>query len=55
MMPRRKKILLLAMFSATIIIMILAIIRVAVSTGVNRPIDVPWLCFWSFIEQNAGQ
>ncbi|CAI7567797.1 unnamed protein product [Penicillium bialowiezense] len=47
---RRKKLVLLSMFSATVVIMISAVIRVAVGMNYDRQINIDWLCFWSFIE-----
>ncbi|CAG8214086.1 unnamed protein product [Penicillium olsonii] len=47
---RRKKLVLLSMFSATVVIMISAIIRVAVGMEYDRQINIDWLCFWSFVE-----
>ncbi|KAF7715903.1 Uncharacterized protein PECH_005760 [Penicillium ucsense] len=51
---RRKKIILLSIFSATILIMIIAIIRVAVKASLNHQTDVAWLCFWSIVEGNTA-
>lgn len=53
--PCRKKLILLSMFSATILIMICAIVRVAVGTKYDRQINIDWLCFWSFIEVDIGK
>jgi hypothetical protein len=53
--PRRKKIMLLSIFSATIIIMIVAIIRVAVDNTYDKEINIAWLCLWSFVEVNTGE
>ncbi|KAJ5329399.1 hypothetical protein N7452_009789 [Penicillium brevicompactum] len=47
---RRKKLILLSMFSATLVIMVSAVIRVAVGMEYDRQINIDWLCFWSFIE-----
>lgn len=43
--PRRKKIILLSIFSATILIMVFAIIRVVVDNMYDREINIAWLCF----------
>ncbi|KAJ5389090.1 uncharacterized protein N7496_000158, partial [Penicillium cataractarum] len=47
---RRKKVILLSIFSATILIMVIAIVRVAVDNTLNSEINIAWLCFWSFVE-----
>lgn len=52
--PLRKKVILLSIFSATVFIMIVAIIRVAVDTTYDQEINIAWLCFWSFVEVGAG-
>lgn len=51
---RRKKVILLSIFSATILIMVIAIIRVAIDNTLNSEINIAWLCFWSFVEVDAG-
>ncbi|OQE37851.1 hypothetical protein PENCOP_c009G04926 [Penicillium coprophilum] len=50
----RKKLVLLSIFSATIFIMVVAIIRVAVGMTYDRQINIDWLCFWSFIEVDVA-
>ncbi|KXG45691.1 uncharacterized protein PGRI_034580 [Penicillium griseofulvum] len=50
----RKKLILLSIFSATIFIMIVAIIRVAVGMTYDRQINIDWLCFWSFVEVDVA-
>jgi hypothetical protein len=50
----RKKLILLSIFSATIFIMIVAVIRVAVGMTYDRQINIDWLCFWSFVEVDVG-
>ncbi|KAJ6145437.1 hypothetical protein N7470_009332 [Penicillium chermesinum] len=47
-----KKVILLGMYSVTIIIMAIAIVRVA--TTLDDQINIAWLCFWSFIEVYAA-
>ncbi|KAJ5794159.1 hypothetical protein N7457_000758 [Penicillium paradoxum] len=47
---RRKKLLLLSIFSATILIMVTAIIRVAIGANYDRRVNINWLFFWSFVE-----
>jgi hypothetical protein len=34
--------------------MIIAILRVAVDTSLDVPVNLGWLIFWSFIEINTG-
>jgi hypothetical protein len=51
---RRHKITLFSIFSATILVMVIAILRVAVDTSLNSPVNLGWLIFWSFIEINTG-
>jgi hypothetical protein len=50
----RKKIILISIFSATTLIMVVAIIRVAIDTTYDREINIAWLCFWSFVEVDTG-
>lgn len=50
----RKKIILISIFSATTLIMVIAIVRVVVGTTYDREMNVAWLCFWSFVEVNTG-
>jgi hypothetical protein len=50
----RKKIILISIFSATTLIMVVAIIRVVVDTTYDREINIAWLCFWSFVEVDTG-
>ncbi|KAJ5827337.1 hypothetical protein N7447_004100 [Penicillium robsamsonii] len=50
----RKKLILLSIFSATIFIMIVAIIRVAVGMTYDSQINIDWLCFWSFVEVDVA-
>lgn len=52
--PQRKKIILLSIFSATILIMVVAVVRVAVDNTYDREINIAWLCFWSFVEVDTG-
>ncbi|KAJ5118144.1 uncharacterized protein N7515_010367, partial [Penicillium bovifimosum] len=47
---RRKKLILLSIFSATILIMVTAIVRVAVGMSYDHQMNIDWLCFWSFVE-----
>ena len=50
----REKIILISIFSATTLIMVIAIIRVLVGTTYDREMNIAWLCFWSFVELNTG-
>lgn len=49
-----KKLILLSVFSVTIIVMAIAIIRVVVNTSLDEPVDISWLYLWSFIEMGTG-
>lgn len=42
---RRKKVILLSIFSGTILIMVIAVVRVAVDNTLNSEINIAWLCF----------
>ncbi|KAJ5420449.1 hypothetical protein N7465_002968 [Penicillium sp. CMV-2018d] len=50
----RKKLILLGIFSATIFIMLTAILRVAVGMTYDRQMNIDWLCFWSFVEVDVA-
>ena len=50
----RKKLIMLSIFSATIFIMVTAVLRVAVGMNYERQMNIDWLCFWSFIEVDVG-
>ena len=50
----RKKLILLSIFSATIFIMVTAVIRVAVEMTYDRQMNIDWLCFWSVGEVDVG-
>ncbi|CAG8255275.1 unnamed protein product [Penicillium nalgiovense] len=50
----RKKLILLSIFSATIFIMVTAMIRVAVGMNYDRQMNIDWLCFWSFVEVDVA-
>ncbi|KAJ5767178.1 uncharacterized protein N7511_004794 [Penicillium nucicola] len=51
---RRDKMVLFSIFSATLLVMIISILRVSVNTSLNTPVDPGWLIFWSFIEINTA-
>lgn len=50
----RKKLALMGIFSLTVIVMVVAIVRVAVVTTKNTNADISWLYFWSNIEIAVG-
>ncbi|KGO78081.1 hypothetical protein PITC_041120 [Penicillium italicum] len=50
----RKKLILLSIFSATIFIMVTAILRVAVGMNYHRQMNIDWLCFWGFVEVDVA-
>ncbi|KNG86927.1 hypothetical protein ANOM_005366 [Aspergillus nomiae NRRL 13137] len=50
----RKKLILFGIFSATILVMAVAIIRVVVNNSLNSSVDIGWLYFWSFVEMGTG-
>ena len=50
----RKKLALIAIFSVTIVVMVVSIIRVTVVHSANENVDISWLYFWSNIEMNTG-
>lgn len=49
-LPLRKKLILMAVFSLTVIVMAVSIIRVAVAYSPNQNFHIAWLYFWSNIE-----
>lgn len=49
-LPMRKKLILMAVFSLTVIVMAASINRVAVVHSPNQNINVAWLYFWSNVE-----
>lgn len=54
-LPLRQKLLLMTIFSLTVIVMIVSIIRVAdVGSSTQQP-DISWVYFWSNIEMSTGQ
>ena len=48
--PLRQKLMLLGLFSLTVIVMIVAIIRVTIVNSSHKNADISWLFFWSNIE-----
>ncbi|KAF2687328.1 hypothetical protein K458DRAFT_296574 [Lentithecium fluviatile CBS 122367] len=52
--PLRKKIVLLTIFAATVAIMIVSIIRVTLVNSNDRPTEIVWLYFWSFVENGVA-
>ena len=53
-MPLRKKLVLLILFSMTLLIMAVAIIRVAVNRSSDRTLDITWLDLWCSVEVATG-
>jgi hypothetical protein len=49
-----KKLALVGIFSLTVIVIILAIVRVAVVTSHHTQVDISWLYLWSNIEMAVG-
>ena len=49
-LPLRQKLMLLAIFSLTIFVMIVAIIRVTIVQTYDRNVDMTWVYFWNNIE-----
>ncbi|PYH44303.1 uncharacterized protein BP01DRAFT_401389 [Aspergillus saccharolyticus JOP 1030-1] len=49
-----KKIILLGIFAATIIVVAVAIIRVVTNHALNHNMDMTWLWMWSFIEMGTA-
>jgi hypothetical protein len=50
----RKKIVLISVFGATVGVMIISIIRVAVVASNNQNVEIIWLYFWSVVEVGIG-
>jgi hypothetical protein len=48
------KMILIGLFSMTVLVMCIAIIRVAVVSTKDTPSDISWLYFWSDIELTMG-
>ena len=44
----------MALFSLTVVVMIVAIIRVAIVSSTTHNIDLSWILFWSIIEMATG-
>lgn len=53
--PLQKKIILLSIFSATILVIVIALVRVVINTSLNTNNDISWLYFWSGVEMGVGQ
>ncbi|KAJ5738158.1 hypothetical protein N7493_001313 [Penicillium malachiteum] len=51
---KRNKIVLFSVFSVTVIVMLVSIIRVVVNVSLDKSVDVSWLYFWSFIEMGTA-
>ncbi|KAJ5691623.1 hypothetical protein N7488_012358 [Penicillium malachiteum] len=52
--PFRKKIILLSIFSATIVVMVVALVRVVINSSLNKNRDISWLYFWSGVEMGVA-
>ena len=48
--PLRQKLILIGIFSVTVVVMITAIIRVAIVNSINENADISWLYLWSNVE-----
>ena len=48
--PLRQKLMLIAIFSLTVIVMIVSIIRVVIVNSNKQNVDISWLYLWSNIE-----
>ena len=53
-MPLRRKLVLIGIFSMTILVIAVSIIRVTEVYSKNMPSDISWLFFWSDIELAMG-
>ena len=51
--PRRKKLVLIIVFSLTIVVMVISIVRVAVVNSPTRNPSISWLYLWSSIEMTT--
>jgi hypothetical protein len=52
--PLRKRIVLSGIFSATIVVMVLSVIRGTVVKTERQNAEMAWLIFWSYIENGIG-
>jgi hypothetical protein len=50
----KMKLILIGLFSMTVLVMCIAIIRVTVVSSKDKPSDITWLYFWSDIELTMG-
>lgn len=53
-LPLRQKLLLMTIFSLTVIVMIVSIIRVTIVGSSTQQPDISWVYFWSNIEMSTG-
>ena len=51
----RKKVILCCVFSATVAIMAVALIRVTVVNSRHTNVDIAWLYFWTYVENGIGE
>ena len=48
--PFRQKLMLIAIFSVTVVVMVVSVVRVAVVNSNDKNADISWLYLWSGIE-----
>lgn len=53
--PLQKKLILIGIFSITVVVMIVSIIRVAVVYSYTHTADISWLYLWSSIEMATSK
>lgn len=52
--PLRQKLILIGIFSVTVVVIIIAIIRTTIIKLENGYIDISWLYVWSSVEVSTG-
>lgn len=52
--PLRQKLILMGIFSVTVVVIIIAIIRTTIIKLENGYIDISWLYVWSSVEVSTG-
>lgn len=53
--PIRRKLVLILIFSASVIVMVVSIIRVTVVQSGHQSVELAWLFFWSYVEVGTGE
>ena len=53
-LPLRQKALLMTIFSLTVIVMVVSIIRVTIVSSSTQQPDLSWVYFWSNFEMSTG-